>query len=438
MPGKKQASTPDTNAGRSPGATRTSAPKVQAQPLRGESGPSASQEGEQPTDLLIRDNLVDLKQVVSRLRFVRSVNELTAISSMSLKEPWSTAVSPEGIKYLSLPQNYEELAKTSYLVTLALLCFEKLGYQGLVGNSSFQLRHTYSEADNVYLKALGIVVLNNEIPQLPKTKGLVFRGIATSANLILDGEKKLNLNLFKVKNQPSPILVVFGKTPGKDVATERKLLDFVVHYIRTLKTSDVKMDLSDLLLPMEAIRQQMGLDVCTDNQLIIPAERVFINRAAELLGHSLKWDAPKVPETLVGIQELQNVIEQRQRSLKNLKDTVRVLISDRVSTCFKPYQKKAERERAKKKSILELRDLVKGSDYYIPFNPTRVFEINNLHTRLSDEGIPHALITAQNSALVEARDSIVSNGMSLAVANAICDEYVSYSRIIRDALGLKP
>jgi hypothetical protein len=83
------------------------------------------------------------------------------------------------------------------------------------------------------------------------------------------------------------------------------------------------------------------------------------------------------PRALQTLEGLSKDILERQRSLRDIKDFIKSVESDRVRACFAPYQGK-NREKQRKVPIRELKErLIGDEDNMSFFNPTVVVRLAN-------------------------------------------------------------
>jgi hypothetical protein len=231
--------------------------------------------------------------------------------------------------------------------------------------------------NEVFLKSFGILPITREIPEIPSKKGNIWKGIASAVRVWLIGQEKIDMSLFRINDAPHPSDVLFGDMWGTNYPTEKRMLDHVIHYIRTEKISSK--GIMSYLKPWDQIVHLKGLVLDYNSELLSSNEVLLIKEYLKLNGLQDR-DAKQSEDfqnDIVGIQSLCSFIIHRQKTLKNSKDFIKGLISDRITSVYKPYQGR-EKEKIKKVPVKNLIEKIKGSDDYRPFNPTRLCSLMNI------------------------------------------------------------
>jgi len=296
------------------------------------------------------------------------------MASKGLKNPFETGVSDEGDKVVVLPSNFEELCHQHYLFILYGIVLQQQRYHTIPVEKKITLRHKPDDSMTVYLKAFGIIVSTGQIPELPKSKGQVWKGVASAVLLWLQGQPKLDVSLTKISQAPHPAKVLFDDIWGANYPVEKKILDHIIHYIRSLKIGD-ESNLRSFVLPEEQLISDKGLNLDLESELILGPEKLLITNYLSRNGSAPTYKLVH-PETLnlPGLVDLQVTIAQRQKALKSCKDAVKTTVSNRITSCYNPY-KGNKRNQARKLPIGQLITAIKGTADYHAFNPTVLFPL---------------------------------------------------------------
>lgn len=316
------------------------------------------------------DSLTDLAGLIKAYPPITSIKSLEAIVSAELKNPFDMS-SRGDHKIIILPKNYQELYKTNYLFTLFLNMIYNEKFEIQTCDKEYNTRLKLTPQNEVFLKSFGICALTGEIPAIPTQKGMIWKGIASSVRLFLVEQKALDISLFKVKDAVHPATQLFGDIWGQNYPIEKKLLDYIIHSIRINCNSN---GLKQYLIPPDQIAANKGLHIEFNSDVIPEVEKSYIEAILKTLEieADFNFNLEKLSNNLDGIRELERVILDRQKSIKHIKETIKSIISDRVTACFSPFEGKA-REKAKKTPIKELQRQLEGSDRFRAFNPTRWF-----------------------------------------------------------------
>jgi hypothetical protein len=312
---------------------------------------------------------VTLTSLLSGVPCIGSIDLLQGEVGGQLKMPFDTDVME---KQVLLPYNIDELVRNNYLVRLYTHVLNEQGYKCTVGTSSWNTRLPKSEVTETYLKAFGILIVFKSIPVLPKNKGVLWKGIATSIRYLIEGRNGVDLSLFKVKDSTNLTQTVLGES-GKNYPVEKKMLDHLVHYVRSEFVLNPEYNLKDIILPAEQIIHDKGLSLKLDSELVTPVEHGFI-RKAMISKHKVdpvvdyKVDFGKTV-TFENVRAFQKEFEARQKVLRDLKGLYKMETSRRVQACFAPY-KGVQRKKAQKIPIRTLKEEVKGTSEWAHFNPT--------------------------------------------------------------------
>jgi hypothetical protein len=302
------------------------------------------------------------------VKFVTSVTEIQANMSGELKEPFQT-MTVDGKLSIALPSNIQEIAKANYLVSLYMKVLDRLDYTPVELEKVYISKFKMDQRQNTFVQSFGILLLTGKLPELPSNKGTVWKGIASSVLCFLQGQKGIDPNLFKVRSAPRPALEIFGDVWGKNYPTEKHMLDCVVHAIR-----DLKLDLSNLgsyLLDAKLITTEKGLNLDLPSDIASQSELELLGVAVEAAGGAVyKLDLTKqVIDSMDKIESLQRHITRRQAAIRDLKDAIKVITTDRIKAAFAPYKGK-QRDKVKQTPIKELITKIEGTDDFKPFNPT--------------------------------------------------------------------
>jgi hypothetical protein len=286
-------------------------------------------------------------------------------------------VSKSGNKcIIALPSNYENLVQTNYLFVLFNSILLKENYECVDLSVSHNCRLKQDLRTETYLKAFGTVVLDDNLPDLPKNKGLIHQGVCSALKILIQGQSGIDLNLFQFVKAKHPANEIFGDIWGKNYPVEKQILDHIINYLRNCMKNKVG-DISKYRLNDQSIIDNYGLRLDMKNELISQNERMFLT---ELLAPCHNYDGKDPVMTgwtsLTKVKQAQDYISSIQKDLKKSKDTIKSVISYRVESCFKPYKGKA-REKARKNRITILRDNIKGTPDYVAFNPTLFFAAAN-------------------------------------------------------------
>jgi hypothetical protein len=308
-----------------------------------------------------------LQNLLSTITFSTSVASLQGLVSQKLLNVWDTAV-VNGINTILLPKNINEVIKDNYLVKLYILCLEHMGYDAEVSaDKEWSPKLKLDARTDQFLRAFGLVIVNDTIPELPSNHGLVWKGIASSLNIWLGGQEKVDRSLFKVQNAIHPAIQVFGDIWGKGYTYEKRMLDVCINFIRKKKLTG---DLSKLLVPLNTIAHDKGLNLAWSADLISPIEDSLIRELLDIkkVSKEIILDT-STTKTIEDIKNLSEFIRNRQKSIKDIKDIIKSATSNRITAAYSPYQGKS-RDKARKKPIKELISDLEGSIDYKAFNPS--------------------------------------------------------------------
>jgi hypothetical protein len=229
-----------------------------------------------------------------------------------------------------------------------------------------------SEGIETFLKAFGILLVSHSVPILPKNKGIVWKGIACSIKYLIEGQNGIDLSLFRVKDAPTLSMTVIGES-GKNFQVEKKMLDHLVHYIRTEFKLNDDYNLKDVILPIEQIIHDKGLTLKLDSELVTTIEHSFIRKTMiekhkvdPIIDYKISFGDNI---TFTDVRSYQKEFEERQKILKELKSLYKMVTSRRVQACFSPY-KGAQRKKAQKVPIRTLQEDLKETTEWGHFNPT--------------------------------------------------------------------
>jgi hypothetical protein len=308
----------------------------------------------------VLDTLIDLNT------FTTSVASLQGQVSQTLKEPWDTAV-VNNVKCILLPKNISKIIEDNYLVNLYLYVLRQNGYEATIGTKDWSPKRKMDEKTEQFLRAFGIIILTDEIPDLPNNHGLVWKGIASSLKIYINGLEKVDSSLFKVMNATHPAIQVFGDVWGKGYPYEKRMLDVCINFIRNKKLTG---DMTKLLLPKNNIAHEKGLNIAWSADLITPIEESLIQEILNIKRIPKLFDLDtSIAKSPAGCLLLSENIRNRQKMIKEVKDIIRTATSNRITAIYAPYKGK-NRDKARKKPIKELLSDLEGTTEIKTFNPT--------------------------------------------------------------------
>jgi hypothetical protein len=353
---------------------------------------------------------LSIEQLLAKYPLVTRIEELQVIVSRGLNKPWDIATDGD-IKIILLPRNIEELMQKHYLFRLYLAILMKEGYKAHYSEQNYSTRMRQDMNIDIYLKSFGMLPETGCLPDLPKNKGYVWKGIASAIDVYLNGQKNLDRSLMKVSNAPIPSTVVFGDAWGKNYPTEKYMLDRIIHYIRQMTIVQGK--LGNVLISKEKIISDKGLNVSIKSDLITDSEKSFIEWwvQKEKMQLEFELDIPDMDGVEL-IYHVQSLIRERQKSVKRIKDLLKTVSSRRVTACFSPY-KGARRKQVQKVPIKDLKDEIKGTKEWEAFNPTVWVQLYGL-SPISSYAPQNE---AQDEKLTKAQDALFS-----ALVAAGCNE----------------
>jgi hypothetical protein len=246
------------------------------------------------------------------------------------------------------------------------------GYVAVPGRSTFSTRLSKDQGVEIYLQSFGILLLNRTWPDIPKTKGSIYKGITSALHTFLSEKTGVDITLTRVAQSPSPATVVFGDVWGKSYPTEKKILDFVIHVLRT-KCEPA--NLPNIYLPIAQIAKDKGLNLDFSSDVISDQERVLLQEICALnsLSPVIDWELAENP-TLKDIIKLGESVALRQKAIKAIKSCVRNLESSRMTAIYAPYDK-AAKKKALKIPVKSLIAEIKHTEHYGAFNPTAVLTL---------------------------------------------------------------
>jgi hypothetical protein len=172
----------------------------------------------------------------------------------------------------------------------------------------------------------------------------------------------------KTRNAIHPCTQLFGDIWGKNYPDQKKMIDTVIHYLRTKKF--MSGDIKKLLLPPQMVISERGLNLDWSPDLVSDVEDSLLNEIIDerkiLKHYVLEYSNIKdVTDVISLTTELLN----RNKTIKPIKDTIKNVTSYRITSVYAPYKGK-NRDKARKKPIKELIEDIKGSSDYASFNPS--------------------------------------------------------------------
>jgi hypothetical protein len=235
----------------------------------------------------------------------------------------------------------------------------------------------------------------------------------------------MDMSLLKINNAIHPITYILGDVWGKKYPQEKRMLDAMIHALKEKKFTKGH---ADYLIPFDQIKSAKGLSIDIKSDLITENERILVENILSLTGVSVEPKSIHLNQlnSLQDIMNLVTYIGNRQKEVKSMKELVKGIVSDRVTSCYAPYTGKA-REKVRKQPIRELREKIKGTDHFRAFNPTRWVSC------LGVAPLPHTITNFNDDGRITARDqefltALIAKGLPSDVCDLVLVEYKQYLR----------
>jgi len=304
-----------------------------------------------------------------------SPEQIQAIASKALSKPFETT-NLEGQDLILLPKNMNELMGQHYLFSLYTTALLQAGFVAVPSDVTYNTRMKPDQGNDIFLKSWGIFLATKKMPAIPKTRGTVYKGITSSIHCYLQGLTGIDSSLTRVNDAVNPVTYVFGDVWGTNYPVEKRILDHMIHMLRTDKRIDPTW--SDILLPKEQMKKGKGLDLDLSSELITEVERMFVKNYCATINLQVTSTLPEF-ETMnkTNFLSLQDYIKARQKALKDIKALIKHTESNRVTACYADMDK-ATKRKAVKQPIRELVDNLKHTNQYGAFNPTVWFSLLNV------------------------------------------------------------
>lgn len=252
----------------------------------------------------------------------------------------------------------------------------------------FQSKLKLGAQEEIFLKAFTFQTFSNVCIDLPKKKNKISEGLLSAQKFIISAKDNIDMSLFKQCKAKNPSTAIFGDVYGKEYPVEKKILDKMIHLLRT-QAYEIK--LHNYLIPKGEIIKNKGLAVTVTSDLLTESEKAAANCLKNQVGE-FEFPNPDDLISFVHCEEFQKNISSFQKKLKALKTGIDTIVSERVTACFAPY-KGAARTRAKKENILTLiANAKEDKETYTSFNPSMIFllagrsrGISFIHSEVSKE-----------------------------------------------------
>jgi hypothetical protein len=143
-------------------------------------------------------------------------------------------------------------------------------------------------------------------------------------------------------------------------------------------TRDLKLGgaINDYMLGKQEIIKRKGLSVDYSTDLLSTEEKLFVKNTLDLINFEKNINDLKIEcKTHDDIIDLTEKIAGFQKEIRQIKGSLRSITSERVKACFEPYSGQRRAKTAKSVPITTLRDNLKESSSYAPFNPTMIFQL---------------------------------------------------------------
>jgi hypothetical protein len=315
------------------------------------------------------DNILlqEIKDLYNKYPMPSSKEEIELITEKELTTPFQT-ITKEGTTYVALPSNYAELVENNYFFKILNKLIVNDVYKPVKIDKTYVCRLKIGAPELTFLKAFAFQTFSNNMEPLPVKKTQLYHGLASAQKIILCAIKDLDISLYKQKNAKTASTVIFGDPYGKNYPIEKKILDKMIH---TLRTSPFDCKFYDNFIPMNEIVKDKGLKVDTSSDLLTEDEIAAANLLMEKIG---KFELPNEQDmkTSAHAIEFQKHIQDFQKKVKTIKIGIGTIVSERITACFSPYTGSA-RIKAKKEKITTLIANAKtDKEYFKAFNPSMV------------------------------------------------------------------
>jgi len=337
----------------------------------------------------------------------------------------------ETTKIIGIPSNIEEIVSNpdNYLIQLYLSLMDKTGYEYTLVNAKFNSKLKLTAGAMSFLKSFGVAAVSGKVPPFPKTSGAVSRGTVCSIYNILNGTEGIDLSYFKLTQVSNPSTELFGDVWGRNYPEEKKMLDFIVHYYRTTKFEWVK-DISSYMFNADHIAKTKGLDLGIKDELITPEERDCIESYFKSLPVSVICNRERLScNSVDDVIGMQKYVKTRQQMLRNIKESLKTILSSRVIACFAPLKGMSKTNKARKAPIRELKANLEYTNEYKVFNPSaigRIFGIAPLRVTIPCDDKDNDKYIAECKVFSE---DMIRKGCSKASVSKLIEAHEEYLKL---------
>lgn len=298
----------------------------------------------------------------------KSIDDIEVSSSGEIKLPFQTMTKAGNI-FIGVPNNYEELCEKHYLFRAVNKFFERGIYHSHQLDRSYTCKLKLGASEELFLKGFMLQAFSTKMEKLPDSKTPLYHGILSAQKYIITAKENIDISLFKQSNAKQAIGYILGDVYGKDYPVEKKIIDKLIHLLRTEKYSG---SIQSYLIPWNEVVKAKGLNVDISSETLEEDEKSFLKVLIE--ESKLKAEAANFQKivSLDDVIAFQSDMQKDQKSLKQIKTCVDTIVSERVVACFAPYTG-AQRIKAKKMPIRTLIEAAKvDKTDFKHFNPTMV------------------------------------------------------------------
>jgi hypothetical protein len=308
-----------------------------------------------------------IKTLYSKYPMPSSKDEIELLSEKVLTTPFQT-VTKGANTFIALPSNYEEMVEDNLFFQILNKLIVDGVYSPVTIDKTFTPRLKLGSAETTFLKAFYYQTFSNTMIKLPTRKSQLYHGLMSAQKIILSAIPDLDISLYKQKSAKLPSTVIFGDPYGKNYPVEKKILDKMIH---TMRTNKINCEFFCNLIPLNEIIKDKGLKVDTSSDLLSEDEKAAAKSLLRDIGQFELPDESDFKSERHAI-DFQKSIRDFQKKVKVIKIGINTIVSERITACFAPYSGSA-RIKAKKEKISTLIDNAKSdSVYYKAFNPSMV------------------------------------------------------------------
>jgi hypothetical protein len=347
-----------------------------------------------------------------------SISEIEVSSSGEIKLPFQTMIKA-GQTFVGLPSNFEENCEKQYLFRAVSKLIEKGVYHTVHLEKTYSSKLKLGASEELFLKGFILQVFNKTLVELPSSKTPLYHGILAAQKYIISAKDNLDITLFKQCHAKQPSAYIFGDVYGKDYPIEKKILDKLIHILRTW---EYEVDVQKYLIPWNEVVKEKGLSIDLSSDTLEEDEKSYIRLLIEENKMQAQLESYSGLRTLDDVLKFQGLMQKDQKALKQIKTCIDTMVSERITACFAPYQGAARQKARKIKLSILMENAKSDKDQFKHFNPTMV---------LIARGVPRMIDTIPASWSNEDIDSFLLKTRTIITGTLSASESISQSIFVR-------